>query len=373
MNEFLADPRRRNLSILGAIALVSVLLALWALHAQSESTAPKTERTEFLAGFASKVRQAAKIHIASKKGGTFDVVFKPSKSWVLPGKSDYPANFAEVNKTLVTLAAMQTIEPKTARPDWLHNVALDAPPKGDGTEIVVSDDHGHELAHVIVGKSEDIGDSNGAVGLFVRRPDENQSWLVRAEAEFRSNPSDWLDKTVATVDQTRIQSTVVNHPDGTSFELSKATNKEPHFKLSAIPAGRELASAESPDETATAVSAFAFDDVKKARELGFTNPVRLITRTFDGLSLTIETEVIGDDTWAQISAQDLSGKPDVAKEARTINSRANGWAYKLQDGERFTATVEKLLKPKGGTGNQPAMVNGLQGLQGIPGGGDGEE
>jgi len=368
MNEFLADPRRRNLSILGAAALVSLLLAVLALHEQAASVAPKTERTEFLPGFASKVRQAAKIHIASKKNGAFDVVFKPSRGWVIPAKSDYPASFAEVNKTLVTLAALQTIEPKTARADWLHTVALDAPPKGDGTEIAVSDDHGHALARLIVGKSEDIGDSNGAVGLFVRRPDETQSWLARAESEVRTAPAEWLDKTVAAIDQTRIQSTAVNHPDGASFEVSKATNKEPHFKLSALPAGRELSSEEAPDEVATAVSAFAFDDVKKAQAVDFANPVRLITRTFDGLSLTVETVKVGDDYWARISAQSLSAKPEVAKEARTINTRANGWAYKLSDGERFAATVDKMLKPKGGQPAMPGGMPGLQGMQGVPGG-----
>ncbi len=371
MNAFLADPRRRNLAILGGAAVISVALAMCSVYEQSASVAPKTAQTEFFPGLAGHVRQAARIHISSKKNGSFDVVFKPSKGWVLPGKNDYPASFAEVNKTLVTLAALTTIEPKTASAEWLHTVALDAPSKGgDGTEIVVSDDQKHELAHLIVGKSEDIGDPTGSIGLFVRRPDENQSWLVKAQAEIRGTVADWLDKTVLGVTQARIQSVVVDQPDGTSYEVSRATDKEPHFKLSTIPAGRELSAEDAPDEFAEALADFSFEDVKPARDIDFTNPARLVVRTFDGLSLNLEIAHKGDDYWVQLAATDLGGKPDIAKEARTINARAGGWAYKVEGfkGGQLTATLENLLKPKGAPGAPAGLPPGMQ----VPPGG-GEE
>jgi len=374
MNAFLADPRRRNLAVLGGIAVLSVALAMCSVYEQSASVAPRTAPTEFFPGLAGHVRQAARIHIVSRKNGAFDVVFKPSKGWVLPSKGDYPASFAEVNKTLVTLAALTTMEPKTASAEWLHAVALDAPSKGgDGTEIVVSDDQKHELAHLIVGKSEDIGDPTGAVGLFVRRPDESQSWLVKAQAEIRGTVADWLDKTVLNVAQARIQSVVVDQPGGASYEVSRATDKEPHFKLSTIPAGRELSSEDAPDEFAEAIADFSFEDVKPARDVDFANPARLSVRTFDGLGLNFEIAHAGEDYWVQLAATDLGGKPDIAKEARTINAHAGGWAYKVPGfkGGQLTATLESLLKPKGA----PAGANGLPGglppgMQVPPGGGD---
>lgn len=372
MNAFLADPRRRNLSILGGAAVISVALAMCSVYEQSASVAPKTAPAEFFPGLASHVRQAARIHIASKKNGTFDVAFKPSKGWVLPARNDYPASFSEVNKTLVTLAALTTIEPKTASAEWLHAVALDAPGKGgDGTEITVTDDHNHELAHLIVGKSEDIGDPTGAIGLFVRRPDETQSWLVKAQAEIRGAPSDWLDKNVLTIDQSRIQSAVVDQPDGSSYEVSRATNKEPHFKLSTIPAGREILSEDAPDEVADALADFTAEDVKPTKDVDFSAPVRLVVRTFDGLSLNLEIAHKGEDYWVQIAATDLSNKPEVAKEARIVNARTGGWAYKVAGfkGGQLTSTLESLLKPKGAPAGGMQLPPGMQ----VPPGGDGEE
>lgn len=356
MNDLLADPRRRNLAVMGAIALVSVLLAIWAVYAQSASLAPKNARTEFFPGFAQHVRQAARIHIA-KKTGSFDVVFKPSKGWVLPGKNDHPASYVEVNKLLVGLAAMQTIEPKTARPDWFHFVGLDAPPKGDGTEIAVSDDRGHELAHLIIGKSEDIGDQSGAIGLFVRRPGEDQSWLVRAESEPRTAIADWIEKNVLELDREKLQSTMFEQPDGKSFELARDKPSDLGFHLvTPLPAGRELANPGAVEGLATALVDFSFVDVKPAKDMDFTNPMRVITRTFDGLTVTVDVVHPGAEYWAQVSATETSPKPEIAKQTRTINARTNGWAYKLDDtkGAQLATTFDGLLKPKGAPAAPPA-------------------
>ncbi|HWA90649.1 MAG TPA: DUF4340 domain-containing protein [Rhizomicrobium sp.] len=350
MNDLLADPRRRNLAILGAAALVSVLLAVWGVYEQSASLAPKNARTEFFPGLAHQIRQAARIHIV-KKDGSFDVNFRPSKGWVLPGKGDFPASYAEVNKLLVGLAAMQTIEPKTARADWFHFVDLDAPPKGSGTEIVVSDDHGHELAHLIVGKSEDIGDQSGAIGLFVRRPGEQQSWLVRAESQPDTQIADWLDKNVlGPLDRDKLQSTVFEQPDGKSFEVSRAKPSDLGFQLATpIPAGKELANPGAIEGLATVLMGFGFDDVKPAREIDLANPVRVTSRTFDGLAVTADVVHVGQDYWATLNATETSTKPEIAKQARLINSRTNGWAYKLDSskGAQLTTTFDSLLKVKG--------------------------
>src|SRR6202000_1851951 len=135
--------------------------------------------TEFLPGFAKEVRNAARIHIASK-AGAFDVAFLPEKGWVVPERADYPASFDLVQRTLVGLAALQTVEPRTKRADWLHFLGLDSPPLGEGIVMIVKDDKGRALAGIVTGKSEDIGDQTGATGLFVRHPGDDQSWLVRS-------------------------------------------------------------------------------------------------------------------------------------------------------------------------------------------------
>ncbi len=345
-----ADPRRRTLLIFAGVVALAILAAWFGLRKQAAQVAPKYTETEFLPGFAAHVREAARIHIVSKKSGAFDVVFKPNKGgWVLPVKSDYPASFEEVNRTLVGLAALETIEPKTARADWLHYIGLDAPPNGDGTAITVSDDRGHVLAAIIAGKSEDIGDTGGAVGLFVRHPSDTQSWLARSEFEPRSDPFDWIDKNIVDIDRTRIMSTTIDSPDGQSFEVRRDRRTDLSFHLAVMPPGREMASDNAADGVATAITGLTFVDVKPAKDFDFSQAVKTVTKTFDGMSVTIDVLKVGNEYWAQIGAMSLLNKPEIGKESRAITSRVGGWAYKLPDykGAAFMTTLESLLKPKG--------------------------
>ncbi|MEJ1970672.1 MAG: DUF4340 domain-containing protein [Rhizomicrobium sp.] len=350
LNTILADPRRRNLAVLGAIALVSLLLAILVVWQQAREGAAGSAHGQFLRGFAKEVRNAAHIHIVSK-AGAFDVVFVPEKGWVVPERANYPASFDLVQRTLVGLAALQTIEAKTARPDWFHFVGLDMPPKGDGVLIAVGDDKGRELAAVIAGKGEDIGDPTGATGLFVRRPGEDQSWLARSVLDPRGSLTDWLDKRVMDVDRSRIQDVDVEPAGGgATFTVSRANPGDPDFKLTPVPAGKSVSDPTVPDGVAAAITGFGFDDVRPAHEIDFSNAAataRVTTRTFDGLKIAVSVQKIGDDYWATVSAEASDPtKPDTAKEAAAIDAHASGWAYKLPSfkGQLFMTTLDSLLK-----------------------------
>jgi hypothetical protein len=343
-----SDPRRRNLTILAALAFVSVLLAALALDRRADEVAPKYPPQAYFPGLAANLGEITRIHIESRKSGAFDVTFVPAKGWVLPGRSNYPASFEEVRKTLVGLAALQTIEPKTARPDWFHYVDLDAPPKGGGVLISLSDDKDRMLAALIVGKSEDIGDVTESVGLFVRKPGETQSWLVSSPFTPQASPSGWLKKNIVDVDRARIQEVEVRPLSGPAYTVRRDKPSDMNFVLTPMPRGRELADPGAPGVD-SALTDFSFDDIQLAANLDFENQAsRTVTRTFDGLIVGVDVVKQGSDYWARVSADAAPGKSDAGKEARDINASAQGWAYRLPayKGAVFASTLESLLKPK---------------------------
>ena len=342
------DPRRRNLLILAAIAVVSVLLAGIAVWQQSHSDVTATTQTEFFPGFAKKVRKATHIHVASSSGA-FDIVFSPQKGWVVPQRYDFPASFDLVRRTLVGMAALVTLEPKTANPDWLHFVGLDAPPKGSGIALTVSNEKGETLAALIAGRSVDIGDSSGAIGLFVRHPEETQSWLARAVFDPRPLITDWLDKTVMDIDRARIQSVSFQPAaDGPAFSVSRAKPSDADFTLA--PLNKPLPDASMPDSIAAAITGFSFNDVLPAKDLDFAAPgaaAHVVTTTFDGLRVTVSVLKKGPDYWASVAAEPTDpSRTDAAKEAAIINAHASGWAYKLDTfkGQLFMTNLDTLLK-----------------------------
>ncbi|MDE2266027.1 MAG: DUF4340 domain-containing protein [Alphaproteobacteria bacterium] len=350
LNAFFSDPRRRNIAILAALALISTVLAIFALNERAAEVAPKYTPQAFFPGFAGDLNKAAHIHIVSKKNGAFDVTFKPEKGWVLPGRSNYPASFEEVRKTLVGLAALQTIEPKTSRTDWFHYVDLDAPPKGNGVLITVSDDQNHTLASLIVGKSEDTDDASDFVDLFARKPNDSQSWLVKSPFQPQASQTDWMSKKVVDVDNSRIQEADIHPLSGPGYTVKRDKPSDTDFTLSPIPRGRVLVDPGAPDDVANALAGFSFDDVEPSANFDFdTQSSRLVTRTFDGLIVSVDVIKQGGDYWARVFADAVPGKPEAAKEAHEINARAAGWAYKLPayKGAQFLTSLDSLLKPVG--------------------------
>jgi hypothetical protein len=346
---FTHDPRRRNLLTLAVVAVAMVAFAIVALLRQADEVAPRYQPKSFLPGLATQVHDVAHIHIASN-AGTVDVQFKPEKGWVVANHDDYPASFDRVRETLVGLAALQSIEPKTARGDWLHYLGLDPPPKGNGVSITLQNGQGRTLAGVITGKTVDIGDSSGAVGLFVRRTDSDQSWLARSVFQPKTDVGQWLDKQVMDVDLAQIQEVDVNPASGPSFEIRRDKPNVADLAIVDLPKGRELSYTGSADAIAGAVSGFTFDDVRPAREFDFSDSAhvaRTVTHTFGGLVVTLHTIQRGQDYWTTVSADAEPGKPHAQQQARTIDARASGWAYKLPiyKGRQLMNTLEDLLKP----------------------------
>jgi hypothetical protein len=345
LSGFFSDRRRRQLAVLAVLAVASLVAAFFALDRRAETVAPKYAPQTFFPGLAHRLNEATHIRIVSKKGGSFEVAFVPEKGWVLPGRADYPASFEMVKKTLVALAAMETVEPKTDRPDWFHYVDLDAPPKGDGVAVIVSGEK-ELLAALIVGKSAALGEDG--VGLFVRKANENQSWLVKSPAEIMSMPSDWMDKTVMNVDRIRVATVAVRPASGPAYSVSRAKPSDLRFTLSPLPKGREPAAAGAADMVAAGAAGFTFDDIKPAGEFDFAGAARVVTKTFDGLTVTIDLKKQGEEYWAGVFAQAEPGKTEAAREAHDINAHAAGWAFKLQPykAAMLAAPLESLLKPK---------------------------
>jgi hypothetical protein len=345
MDQIRKDPRRRNLAVLAAIAVVSIVLAALALAHQAAETRGPARQEMLFPNLADRIRNITRIHIDSRQYGAFDVVFNPRRGWVIPKHGNYPASFEQMRSTVVGLTNLQTIAAKTARPEWYGAIGVDAPPRGSGTLIQLLDEKGNVLGALIMGKTTDIGDAGGAIGLYVRKPGEAQSWLARAVFEPKGDPSDWLDKNTVDVDRTRIAEVDVTPVSGPPFAVKRDNANAPDFTLVDMPKGREEAYPGAADAVGAAITNFTFDDVKPAANFDFSAAPRVITRTFDGLTVTVQLLPENQAFWATVYA--VGANPQAEREARAIDARTDGWAYKLPayKGQLFMTTLDSILKP----------------------------
>ena len=340
------DPRRRNLTILGGITALFVVLAIVAVWQQTSSLAPKFEQRAFFPGLGDRLGQLGEVAVTTKTG-TFHVKLNGGK-WAIAEKGGFPADPAQVRSVAVGMAELTTLEPKTNNPDTLNFVGLGAPDKGgNGVEVVLNDAMGKPMGDIIVGQTQGAADELGRTAVYVRRPNENQTWLARGNLTPKASAADWLDKSVINIARDRIKGASVTPATGPAYNLSRDSKDQMDFKLLDMPAKRELSFEGSPDGVGSAILGFDFDDVAKADQFDFSKAAQSVTHTFDGLDVTVKVLTKDKDYWATISAAGTT--PMAQAEAMQINARVGGWAFKLQQSkaDQFVATRETLLKPAG--------------------------
>src|SRR3546814_1423051 len=115
---------------------------------------------------------------------------------------------------------METVEPRTAKPDLLPKLELSDVDAPESKSIRVTAQVGEEiLADAIIGRWQDEGRDKG---LFARRADESRSWLVKgATGRPDKQIVNWLDRDIVNVDQRRVKSVTITHAGGDRVAIEK--------------------------------------------------------------------------------------------------------------------------------------------------------
>jgi hypothetical protein len=336
------DPHRRTLLILGGATIVFVILAVLALWQRASELSPQHSATAMFDSV--DPNAVAQVRIASR-AGTFTVI-RGRTGWTIREKAGFLADAAQVRATILGVTSLQTVEAKTANPEWHNQLGLQAPEKGgDGTTITLMDAAGKTLAAVVVGKGADVADAMGRGAVYVRKAGEDQTWLARSYLTAKPALADWLDKSIANVGRERIQAVDVTPPSGAAYTASRASKEVPEFTVANLPAGRSLAFESAAEVPASALVSFAFEDAQPIANFDFSRPIaQHVTRTFDGLVVTVRLIEKSGEKWAAVTALGTAARQ---AEASAINARAQGWAFKIPDqkANMFAATLDSLLKP----------------------------
>ena len=351
------EARRRTLVILGSAALFFALAAGVVLWQRAAQGLPRYTPVTFLPGFVDKAKDAARIevtgHAVDGDSGRFVVTLSP-QGWVLPERGNYPADFNQVRQTLITLAQLTTIAPKTNRPDWLHYLSLDNPPKGLGTDLVVKDASGTVLAHLVFGNVEELGGTAGTA-IFVRRPGDTQSYLAKAVFPLQGAVANWISRSVFDMPPGRLQEVVVTPASGPGFTVGRA---RPTDNVSVLKPQGGTPDFQIINELGFAVAAFTITDVQPAAAIDFKGAAQVSAHGFDGLAINLTVTQRGAETWAQVSAAAAPGAPDaIAQEAAAVTARAHGWAFRLppEKGAVLMTSLQRLMTPPAPRQGQIAM------------------
>ena len=359
----------RGLALLAAATAISVIAAAIAVTTRESAVRPAFEPRLLFEELGGRVNTVSKIVYTIGLGlqGTSKITLdrKPDGTWGVAERMGYPANFERVKKTIIGMSELEVVEPRTAQPTWHRNLGLLAPEDlGSAVRIELLDADGERLGALLAGKVQEpaFGGRGGPGFIYVRKDGEDQSWLARGKLSLAKSVSDWLDPALMNIDRARIRRAILWAGTENESVLSRPGPDVADFSLESLPQGRETRGAPIVNASATAIVDLAFEDVVPASELDFpdTSP-QVVFETFDGLRVRATLTGGAGGLWAAFEAETDAGlAPDdadltaVAVEAEEINTRVEGWAYKLGQrvGAQMTQTPDLLTREATGEAAQ---------------------
>ncbi|MGN0904131.1 MAG: DUF4340 domain-containing protein [Alphaproteobacteria bacterium] len=296
---------------------------------------------ELFPGFLERVNDVAVMSV-EHEGQTVTFVRDAADNWTLMEADHYPADRERIRNTLIGIAGLEKVEPKTALPEFYPDIGVEDNSKPNAKSYLVTllDGEGRELLGLLVGKSV-RGIRWDGVGYFVRFPDEAQSWLVRGALDVTGDVRSWLP--VRILPLSRRETASMTMLDGTKkreiifrrlapqLPLRTEYKSDPYF----------LTSPDYLAEAEEALTSLDFSDVaERPADLDAYDPFfSMNVQTFAGLEATLRFYLIEGRPFVALSYRALpDASKDARREAERLEQRHEKWFYQLPN-----AKVNALL------------------------------
>jgi Domain of unknown function (DUF4340) len=357
--------RVKSLTYFAAATGVAVLLAAIAVWQRAATGEPDFNPERMFPALEAIVNNVASVQVETKSA-SFNVVRSAEDTWKLPDKQGYPADGATLLKAVLGLAELDLVERRTARPDWHERLGLGLPKKGgSGTLVTLKNAKGEVLASLIAGASVEGASAGGRQAIYVRRADQDQTYVARGNFAVPAEQKQWLSKAFVDLARDRVKSVAMKPFKGRTYNVTRAAPQDETFRVvEALPRGRSLRSESEANGVGNALMGLTFDDVEPHSKFDFAAAAQATYVTFDGLTLSFSLIEKERDFWMTVIATTAPQpeapqppgkaapaplKPNVDKEAQDINKLVTGWAYKIPryKGTLMSAPLDDLLAPLG--------------------------
>lgn len=276
---------------------------------------------------ASKTGDVASLVIS--QGGKTLTLDRKGDGWAIKERDGFPAKGDAARALIVRLSQAQLIEKKTRNPERYTLLQLEDPASktAKSRQVRLLDSNGKSIGDVIVGSKRAGAFGIHKTGTYIRLPDSPQTWLTDAEIDLAGDVSDWIQRTVFTIDDKAIAKVALQAPGEPTLTIARKGGNEGDFTIADIPDGQKLKSDTAPGAVARALADVEIDDVRKQTSSPDGPKVSSVVLTAkDGMVVTFRLRSDADAQWLSIEA---SGSGDAEAKAKAINTRVEGWEFKL--------------------------------------------
>lgn len=275
---------------------------------------------------------------------------REGEDWYINDHFNYPANFDDVKRMLIDMSEAKVLERKTDNPDQYEVIGVEgAEPDvagGESLEIMLSNGDEH-IAGLVLGDTRDVTLETGPKQFFVRRADEQESWLVQGYLQISPVMLNWIQGEILNLARERIAKVEIIQPNGNKAVLVNLGEKD---KFGTPEQGKNTTFKyeQLGYDIAGSLHQMRMEDVQPVKQFsrGDAEVVTAKFTTFDGLVVTSETSFSDGFYYATFDAEFnanavkpapddiqkldiLKSADEVRSEAEKLEKRLAPWVYRV--------------------------------------------
>lgn len=320
--------RSKTFSLLIVVMMISIAAAVFAYSRSADD--PRYDRIgeKVFPGLIDRVNEVDELIVESTLGRLS--MHRKGKIWHVRESDGHIASPNEVSKAIIGVAELAFFEPKTERADRYYRLQLEGPGEAESkSKHIILKIAGQTVADLIVGREKLFLPGRTVGGVYFRVPGTNLSWLGEGNPEAGSAPKDWLAREIVDVDDKRVKSVRVRHPDGEIVAVHKASPMAENFSLADMPPGMKLKYGSDANQIGSFLDQLEMEDVRRvaSTDIDWNGAIVVDVETFDGLRGVAETVYRNDIHWLRIRFQAAS--EEASKEAKLLTAHTSDWVYMM--------------------------------------------
>ncbi|HEX5327629.1 MAG TPA: DUF4340 domain-containing protein [Acetobacteraceae bacterium] len=291
---------------------------------------------------AAHLQDAAEVQVANQ--GKTLTIRKTGDTWGLAERDGYPVEAEKLRSMLTALTELRLVEPRTTDPADYARLGVNDPNAANSTAdlLRVLNASGKPIAELIVGHRRVLTSGNVPDEVFVRRPNEAQSWLATGSLSVDADPQLWLVRNIMNIDHARVAHVAIER-DGATLAFD---GKDGKLAMTA-PAEHPPLDDYKVSELASGLESLTCDDVRPGPAPTSGEIGQAVFTTTDGLAVTARLYQSGKDVLARFA---VAGDGKAKAEAAKLDARVGKWTYQISNWKEaaLVPTLADLeAKPEG--------------------------
>lgn len=257
--------------------------------------------------------------------------------WLLLERNNYPVLTDKVEDLLYSIADLRIVEPKTNNRAFFKQLDVNdiTEPNSQAVFVLIQDDNGQDVAKFYVGKREGVRLGEEYLEhIFVRKVDDDQTWLVQGVVPISNDFRDWLEQPLlGLIESDQIKRVAIQRPKFERVIITRAKQDQEDFVLETVHAKRGMVlDLDTVNTVPFEIAELEYNDVVPAERVNaeWDNCITATLETFPGINVVLNIIKHDNKVLAKVQA---NASDEVSTELRSkvqaFNNNKKSWVYEL--------------------------------------------